>query len=191
MRKFLFILLAGGTAFAVWAQTNAVVEQPANKKPAEQEVGVTAASFVYSQDKNQAVYSGQVVVTNVQGTLACERLTIDLPPGGSTNTQPTNMVAETNVVIDFIRDNDTNHVTCDKAVYAYSVVNQVTNDTITFTGSTNNPAKVRNSKFWMTGEPLVWDNKTGQFSGSNTETVLIIPASAGGSNNANPFNFGK
>ena len=41
---------------------------------------------------------------------------------------PTNIVAETNVVIDVLDDNGkTNHITADKAVYAYHLFNPATN----------------------------------------------------------------
>jgi len=136
-----------------------------------------------------------VVVTNAQGTLFCERLTINLPPEGSFDRQPTNAVAETNVVIDFVKQGDTNHITCDRAIYTYVILKGATNDTITFWGSDTRPAKVENSKGWMTGEPLVWDNVTGNFSGVDTETHFRIPATASTGTNspsdAGPLNFLK
>lgn len=193
MKKLLFLLSAAIVGTAVCAQTNGtqeVVQKPANQKPAEQEIGLTSGHFLYDGNKHHVIYFDTVVVTNYQGKLTCERLTIDLPPEGSTNSQPTNAVAETNVVIDIVRNGDTNHVTCDKAVYTYLVVNAVTNDTISFFGSTNNPAKVRSAKGWMTGEPLVWNNLNGQFSGVNTETHFQVPSDTGRDTNAgSPFNI--
>ncbi|HXR04228.1 MAG TPA: STN domain-containing protein [Verrucomicrobiae bacterium] len=56
--------------------------------------------------------------------LASERLTVDRWPSGE------RITAETNVVI----DSGTNHITCDRAVYAYTVQNGVTNGTLTTTG---------------------------------------------------------
>lgn len=164
-----------------------------NQSRPEQDVGVTAKHFLYHD--NTVIYFDDVVVTNGQGTLSCERLTIDIPPEGSTDRQPTNAVAETNVVVDLVRKDDTNHVTGDRAVYAYHVLNGMTNDTITFTGSTNNPAKVVNSKGWMTGEPLIWDNVSGSFTAVNPVTHFKVPASAGQGTNAaaetSPLNFFK
>ena len=175
MKKFLLLLSFVSVALAVWAQTNVAALKPAAKKPADQNVDVTSAHFVYDGTKHQIIYYDNVVVTNAQGLLTCERLTINVPPEGSTNSQPTNAVAETNVIIDIVRNGDTNHVTCDKAVYTYSVVNAVTNDTITFMGSPDKPAKVTNSKGWMTGEPLIWDKLNGSFSGVDTETHFKAP----------------
>src|SRR5208282_6291913 len=74
----------------------------------------------------------------------------------------------------------TNHITSDKAIYAYSVVNMVTNETITFTGH----ARGENAKGWMTGEPLVWDNIAGSFTGTDFKSVLKPASSFGnGTNN--------
>ena len=189
MKKFLFLMSVAIVASAVWAQTNTVIKAPANKKAAGQEVGITSMRLVFDQTKNKLIYFGNVVITNVQGNLSCERLTIDLPPQSSTNTQVTNAVAETNVIINLLRDGDTNHVTCDKAVYAYSIVNAVTNETITFIGSSNSPAKMRNSKGWMTGEPLIWDNVNKQFSGVNPQTIIQRPSDNG--SNSTPLNILK
>ncbi len=202
MKKFLYLFFAVIVASAIRAQTNVpapvtaapepAAPKPANTKPAEQEIGVTSGQFVYDGTKSLAIYSDHVVVTNGQGKLTCERLTINLPPQGATNSQPTNAVAETNVVIDFLDKGDTNHVTCDQAVYTYNVANAVTNETINFYGSTNNPAEVQNVKFTMTGEPLVWDVVNQKFSGTNTVMHFHAPADGGkGTNGASPFNLFK
>jgi lipopolysaccharide export system protein LptA len=194
MKKFLILLSAVIVAAAIRAQTNGTAApKPANQKPAEQEIGVTSGRFVYDGNKRQVFYFDHVVVTNLQGKLTCERLTVDLAPEGATNSQPTNAVAETNVVIDFVDKGDTNHVTCDKAVYVYSVVNAVTNNTITFIPtSPNKPAEVQNSKGTMTGEPLVWNIVTGQFSGTNFVMHFHAPAEGGkGTNGSSPYNFLK
>jgi lipopolysaccharide export system protein LptA len=191
MRKFLFLLSAALVASAVWAQTNAVVKKPANKKPVEQDFDVTSAHLLYDQNKSKLIYFDHVVVTNVQGNLTCARLIIDLPPQGSTNSQVTNAFAETNVIINIFKDGDTNHITCDQAVYSYGVVNAITNQTITFIGSSNRPAKMENSKGWMTGEPLVWDNVNKQFSGTHPQTVFKAPADIGGGSNSTPFGIPK
>lgn len=200
MKKLFYLFFVLIVASAIRAQTNApaaaapepALPKPTNAKPAEQEIGVTSGQFIYDGVKSLAIYFDQVVITNAQGKLTCERLTISLPPQGTTNSQPTNAVAETNVVIDFTDKGDTNHVTCDKAVYAYSVVNSVTNETINFYGSTNNPAEVQNAKFTLTGEPLVWDVVAQKFSGSQNVMHFHAPAEGGkGTNSASPFNLFK
>ncbi len=57
------------------------------------------------------------------------------------------------------------------------------------------PAKVENSKGWMTGEPLIWDNLSGNFSGLNTETHFKVPAQPASGTNPPaaivPLNFLK
>jgi lipopolysaccharide export system protein LptA len=193
MKKYWSLLTATSVVLAAWAlgsRTTATVVTPAS---GEQDVGVSAKQFFYHG--NTVIYSGDVEVTNGQGTLSCARLTIDLPPEGSLDRQPTNAVAETNVVVNLIKKGDTNHITCDRAIYTYVVLNGTTNDTITFIGSTNRPARVENAKGWMTGEPLIWDNVNGNFSGSDTETHFKIPASASTGTNppsvAGPLNFLK
>jgi hypothetical protein len=178
-------LLAGG---AVMALAQDLI-------PGGQEVGLTSTHFFYDGARQQVIYSDHVVVTNAMGSLTCERLTINLPPEGSLEREPTNAVAATNVVLIFVKKSDTNHVTCDRAIYAYQVSNGTTNDTTTFWGSAGHPARVENTKGWMTGEPLVWDNLTGNFSGVNTETHFRIPTAASDGTNspgpAMPPNFLK
>ena len=177
------VLLAGGTLLAA-AQTLV---------PGGQDVGLTSTHFRYDGAKQQVIYYDHVVVTNALGSLTCEHLTIDLPPEGSPDRQPTNAVAATNVVVIFIKQADTNHITCDRAIYRYQVLKGATNDTITFLGSAGHPARVENAKGWMTGEPLVWDNLTGDFSGVNTETHFYVPKTTSDGTNpaatAMPFNF--
>ncbi len=158
-------------------------------------MGLTSTHFLYDGAKQQVIYYDHVVVTNAMGSLTCEHLTINLPPEGSLDRQPTNAVAATNVVVIFVKQADTNHVTCDRAIYAYQILNGTTNDAITFLGSPGHPARVENSKGWMTGEPLVWDNLNGNFSGVNTETHFKVPSTASNGTNAPatvmPFNLPK
>jgi hypothetical protein len=179
------LLLAGGARIA--AQQNLI--------PGGQDVGLSSKHALYDGSKQQVIYYEHVVVTNATGSLTCEHLTIDLPPEGSLDRQPTNAVAATNVVVVFLKQNDTNHVTCDRAIYEYQVLNGTTNDTITFLGSAGHPARVENSKGWMTGEPLVWDNLNGNFSGVDTETHFKMPTTASDGTNspgpAMPPNFLK
>jgi hypothetical protein len=179
MIKYRFLMTATILALAAEA-VDAVATNP---PPGEQEVGVTATHFFYDGGKQQVIFYDEVVATNAQGRLTCARLTIDMPPEGSLDRQPTNALAETNVVIDLVKQGDTNHITCERAIYTYLIIHGSTNDTITFVGSPTAPAKVENSKGWMTGEPLIWDNVNGNFSGLNTETHFKVPAqSASGTN---------
>ena len=181
MKTILLLLLAGSCGLA-WAQTNL----PAQKPP-EQDVGVHSDHFYFDGKTRQLVYFGNIVATNWQGTLTCERLTIKLPPEGAADSHPTEIDAETNVIVDFVKNGETNHITSDKAIYAYSVANAVTNETITFSGH----AKAENARGWMTGEPLVWDNMADRFSGTDFKTVFKSVPTPGNGTNAPPLNLLK
>jgi beta-lactamase regulating signal transducer with metallopeptidase domain len=92
-----------------------------------------SAEHGFSDGMTNFVYRGHVSVTDHQRFwLNCERLTVSTLPNG----QPAKMVAETNMVLDAVdSEGHTNHVTGDRAVFAYSVVtnslgNVVTNQTL-------------------------------------------------------------
>lgn len=187
MKKLFLFSLAGSCGLMVWAQTNSPVAEPASR-----EVGLRSDRLSYSgSDMRQLVYSGNVRVTNAQGSLACGWLTLDLPSENVADGRPTNIVALTNVVINYVKDGKTNHITCDKMVNTYNVLNGVTNDIFTFTGN----ARMNNERGWMTGEPLIYDNATGRFSGSGIESHFSMPANPGSgtnaSNQAAPLNIFK
>ena len=140
----IFLCLSCGPA---WAQTNA----PAAKL-VEQVLKVDSDSGYYDGITNQMVYLGHVfVIYNMKDTLDCERLTVDIP---ADHGNPTNIVAETNVVVDVLDEKGgTNHITAGKAVYSYQLLNPatnvvksitnvvyaVTNELITFTGGNPRP----------------------------------------------------
>ena len=99
----------------------------------------------------QVTYHGHVRVDDPEMKLTGEWLIADLPQAGE---HVNHIVAETNVVIDFVDDKgQTNHATCDKAVYVYQVKDGTTNETVTLSGN----AKVENAQSGMTGEPIIWD----------------------------------
>jgi lipopolysaccharide export system protein LptA len=93
--------------------------------------------------------------------LTSEWLTTDLPrPGEHVN----RIVAETNVVIDFMDDRGkTNHATGARTVYSYEVKNEATNELVTLSGN----AKVENADFVMTGEPIVLNLATRKITADN------------------------
>jgi hypothetical protein len=137
----IFLCLSCGPA---WAQTNA----PAGK-PVEQDLDINSDSGYFDGITNQMVYLGHVFVTyNVKDRLNCERLTVDIP---ANHGNPTNIVAETNVVVDVLDEKGgTNHITAGKAVYSYQLLNPATNVVksvtnivyavlITFTGGNPRP----------------------------------------------------
>ena len=182
MKKILILLLAG-TGSLVWAQTNT----PAQSPP-EQLTEISSDSGYFDGNTRQMVYLGHVFVNDPKAKLHCGRLTVDLPPDGG---HLTNIVAETNVVIDALDDkNQTNHITADKAVYGYSVANAATNETLTFTGENPMP-RAENPQFIVMGEPLVLNLITKQYGGSNYKMIFKQNPNSGKGTNASPFDFLK
>jgi len=83
--------------------------------------------------------------------MRCEWLAADLPQEGG---RVTNIVAETNVVIDFTDEKGKPyHATGDKAVYSYQVQGGVTNETITLTG---NPAQIDEATVTSFGDEIIY-----------------------------------
>jgi len=105
------------------------------------------------------VYRGNVRVDSPQMKLTCELLTIEAPEfeDGKFN----RATAETNVVIDWVDSNGTNHATGDKAVYSFIVTNLVklpekqylTNSGVVLTG--NSYAMVGGTE--LRSDPIIWD----------------------------------
>jgi lipopolysaccharide export system protein LptA len=180
---------------AVCAQTNPVpskspasTNNPAKPKSSTQEIGLHAGRGYFDGNARQVVYFDHVVITNVQGRLACERLTINLPPADSSDSHPTNAVAETNLDIVFVDNKGvTNHLTADKGIYDYRVFHGVTNETLTFTGHATNTS----ADYWFTGEPLVWDNAKNNFDfGSHVDMHFKVTSTSSNSSSS-PFNLQK
>lgn len=90
------------------------------------------ATFEQVGNGFRVVYRDHVRVNSPQLKLWCEWLAADIPESSG---QPTNIVAETNVVFDatWVKG-EKMHGTSDKAVYAFSIQNGVTNATVTLTG---------------------------------------------------------
>jgi lipopolysaccharide export system protein LptA len=158
--KKIFLLLLSVCGCVASAQTNA----PATNAPTRPVImDITSKSWDFDQNLRQAVYHSHVLVTYPQVRLTCEQLTVAFPVKGRHLDQAQ---AETNVVIDFVEQGETYHITSAKGVYVYSMVNSVTNETVTFTGSpkvewgeTNSLGKRVN---WMTGEPIYYTRVNGR-----------------------------
>jgi lipopolysaccharide export system protein LptA len=130
---------------------------------------ISSDNGFFDKNARRLVYSSHVEVTDPRVRLWCERLTIDLPPEG----RPTNVVAETNVIIDLLDEkNQTNHVTADKAVYSFSVAAGVTNELVTFTGSAGKPPAVATADAMIFSEPLIWDRGANKFHFQNERVIL-------------------
>jgi len=99
----------------------------------------------------KVIYHEHVRVDSPNMKMSCEWLAADLPQSGG---RVTNIVAETNVVIDATDDKGQKmHATGDRAVYVYSLENGVTNETVTLTGH----ARLENTQGWLTGDSIIWD----------------------------------
>ncbi|HXR46926.1 MAG TPA: LptA/OstA family protein [Candidatus Limnocylindrales bacterium] len=100
---------------------------------------------------HKVIYHEHVRVDSTNMKMSCEWLAADLPQTGG---RVTNIVAETNVVIDATDDKGQKmHATGDQAVYVFSVENGVTNETVTLTGN----ARLENTQGWLTGDSIIWD----------------------------------
>ena len=200
MRVFLILLLAVAVGGLTRAQTN-LLKSASPKPPATQKTEIRSDSAVFDNNTRRLVYTGNVVVTDPKVIMRCDQLTVDLPPEGQN--RPTNILAEaktpTGVTIDFTDEKGmTNHLTSSRAVYVYSVVNMVTNWTITFTGTPTNPATgtpaypphVETEKYTVISEPLIRDLATDRYIFTN-HIITIKQGLQNATNGGSPFNFMK
>ena len=162
MKRFNLIAIAAGCGLMVHAQTNTTGTLSMPRGPTL----ISSASADFDLSGHEATYRGHVRVDDPQMKLACERLIANVPEaGGHVN----HIVAETNVVIDFLDDKGhTNHATGDKAVYVYSEQGGVTNETVTLTG---NP-QMEYAQGTLTGDVIVWDRLNNHLTASNQKMVF-------------------
>ena len=144
------------------ANTNAVdqilalvtTNPPAAKPPANSETVIEAdgpADFEQTEHGATVIYRDHVRVDSANLKLRCEWLVADLAQAGG---RVTNIVAETNVVIDATDDKgEKMHATGDKTIYVYAVQDGVTNETVTLTGD----AKAEYKGITLTGPVIIWD----------------------------------
>jgi lipopolysaccharide export system protein LptA len=143
----LIAMLGGGS---LPAQTNTGAAAETGRAPTL--IDSDRADFDLGSSPRQAFYYGNVHVNDPQMKLTSAKMVADLPMTGG---HISRIVAETNVVIDFLDDKgQTNHAISDKAVYIFNLQNGVTNETVTLSGH----ASVTNSDgSYMSGEPIIWD----------------------------------
>jgi len=171
MRIFSLVCLMLAASIAVRAQTNTATpavgtnatpaagrsNAPIELRPTE----IQSKSCQFFMKSNVYVYRDDVRIDNPQMKLACELLTVEAPK--LTNGNKLNRAtALTNVVIDWVDNNGTNHATSDKAVYTYVITNlaegltQPHFETSSIVVLTGNPV-VTNHMFRWEGDPLNWD----------------------------------
>ena len=144
-----------------------------------------------------ATYSDHVHVTDGQTKLTCEWLKANFSATGDQVNQPTNIVAETNVVVDYIDPRgQKGRALGDKAVYEFQVLNGVTNETVTLTANyPDHPPEVLQgpnytniligsnfvydlrTKIWHIEHPSGIYYKTNSSAGSNSQAddALLLP----------------
>ncbi|MGD0350311.1 MAG: LptA/OstA family protein [Verrucomicrobiota bacterium] len=145
------------------AATNANVVLPPKPRPPTQ---IKADRGDFDWELRQATYHGRVQVDDPEMKLASEWLMADVPQAGE---RVNHIVAETNVVIDFVDGKgQTNHATGAKAVYVYEVKGGTTNETITLSG---NP-QIDNPDGTLTGDVIVWDRVNNHLSATNPRMVF-------------------
>jgi len=143
------------------AQTNTPGALAAPRGPTR----ISSDSGEFDLAGHEAVYRGHVHVDDPQMKLVCEHLVADVPQaGGHVN----HIVAQTNVVIDFMDKGHTNHATGDKAVYVYAEQDGVTNETVTLTG---NP-QMENDQGTLTGDVIVFDRLNNHLTASNQRMIF-------------------
>lgn len=165
------------TPMPALAPTNSTAAMGGTNHPAAsrpQRVKMTIHSDgPYQMDLNEherwVTYQDHVRVTEGQMTMKCEWLMANLPEDKE---HITNIVAQTNVVADFIDNkNQKWHVTGDKGVYAYHVQDGVTNETVTLTG---NPPEIQEGEETntMTGDAIIYDLVTKKVTIPNPTSVF-------------------
>jgi lipopolysaccharide transport protein LptA len=143
--------IAPTNSTAVMVETN----HPAASRPPRVKMTIHSEG-PYQMDLNDRwiTYQDHVQVTEGQMTMKCEWLMANLPLGTE---HITNIVAQTNVVGDFIDNKNRKwHATGDKGVYTYHVQDGVTNETVTLTG---NPPEIQEGEETntMTGDAIIYD----------------------------------
>jgi len=153
-------------ATASWsaAQTNPVATTNTVRGPTR----ISSRTGDFDLNARQAIYSGDVHVTDPQMKLTCEWLVADLPQSGQIN----HIVALTNVVIDFTQNERTTHATGEKAVYHFSVENGATNETVTLTGSPQVESAQNSTIFTNTADVIIWNRINNSFRFINPHTTI-------------------
>jgi lipopolysaccharide transport protein LptA len=182
-KRIILLAVLAVAGAAVWAAT----DTPKTKSEGPTEISADHAE--YDNTTRRLVYTGNVVVTDAQAKMTCDQLLVDLPMEGQH--RPTNIVAEANVIIDFVDDHtgQTNHLTANRAVYEFMIVNSVTNWTVTFTGTTNHPPRIETPDYICLSDPIVRDMATGKLSFVHPDMQAKTNVLTG--TNGMPVNFFK
>lgn len=205
---FAFLFLAAGVA-VVSAQTNTATNTPTTTAtngvdsilalvttnrpatppatnqpdPVNQSHGPTtiasAGPLIFDMNNHWITYSDHVRVSQGQMKLTCEWLKADFPANGD----PTNIVAQTNVVVDFVDSKgQKGRALGDKAVYRLQVQDGVTNETVTLTGNPPEVMQGPNYTNHLTGSKFTYDLRTRIWNVEQPNGVFWKTNSSPGSN---------
>lgn len=187
LRLFCFIGLILSVPLLLRAQTNttttafvtnatptaARTNAPTEVRPTE----IQSKSCQFYMKSNIYVYRENVRIDNPQMKLACELLTVEAPK--LTNGNKFNRAtAVTNVVIDWVDENGSNHATSEKAVYTYLITNLAESlaqphfETSSVVVLTGNPIVTNRMGTWE-GDPLNWDRLNGVITSPNMKQMMI------------------
>ena len=163
----------------------AATNQPDPARPPREPLLISSTGpLIIDMVNHWATYSDKVHVTDGQTKLTCEWLKADFAGNGDS---ATNIVAETNVVVDFTDPKgQKGRALGEKAVYLLQVQGGVTNETVTLTGHLpDNPPKILQGPNYtntMTGTKFVYDMRAKTWQIDQPNGVLWRTNSPGGSN---------
>ena len=181
-------LRAQTTSTSILVVTNSKPEIKTNAPTEVRPTDIQSSSGEFFMKSNIFVYHGNVHVDNPQMKLTCELLTIEAPKLTNGN-RFNRATAVTNVVIDWVDENGTNHATSDKAVYTYTITNLaetlnagsfVTNALVVLSG---NPIVTGPSGSFQ-GDPVYWDRIKDTITSPNMTRTTVIQK---GTNNSSLF----
>jgi lipopolysaccharide export system protein LptA len=192
MKRLSLLTLAGAAALGL-----AVAQTGTNPPPAAaptnspsappDEVVIEAATMraVMTNKVMVAMYRGNVRVNHPRWWTRSETLTCNIPVAGK---RPESLILESNVFL-FSLDakNRTNTARGDRAVYAFKIVNGVTNETVVLTGK---PAQVDTPDSTIESDQITGDLATGTFDGGPNPRMTIKSSVLGNATNnpvVNPF----
>jgi lipopolysaccharide export system protein LptA len=175
--------------------TNRPAASPATNQPAARPRGPifihSAGPAVVDMENHWVTYSDDVLVTNPEMKLTCEWAKADFPGDWG---QATNVVAQTNVVVDYIDPKgQKGRALGDKAVYLFQIENGLTNETVTLTGDpTNNPPAVEAGENFTNrqiGSQIVYDVRTGKVTFFQPSGIFFPGAGTNGSGSPSQGNL--